>query len=206
MMAMNRTTTPALCDDGENENYPTGVNLMESRTERNRKNALQSTGPKTPGGKAISSHNAVKHGAYSESLTMLLECPEEFEKLNAGMMDSLRPVGPMEAAIVDRMASLWWRAERAKRTANQVLWMAAKARLLDPLPPLDSPILIARATEMAIEADSCRLANAWDIDRQERLLRHEVMLEREFFASVMNWSASNVAVWAILSLCLFLWI
>jgi hypothetical protein len=152
-----------------------------SRSELNRKNALKSTGPKTPSGKAISSKNAVKHGAYSEALTMLLECPEEFGALNAGMMDSLRPVGPMETAIVDRMASLWWRAERAKRTANQDLWMAAKSRLLDPLPPLDSPVLIARATEMAIEADSCRLANAWEIERQERLLRHELMLEREFF-------------------------
>ena len=59
--------------------------MATSKVETNRKNALNSTGPKTLAGKAAVSKNAVKHGAYSEALTMLLEEPESFTTLKAGI-------------------------------------------------------------------------------------------------------------------------
>ena len=65
----------------------------------------RSTGPRTREGKAKVATNAVKHGAYSEALTMLLESPESFATLRAGMVESFRPVGAMEENLVERMAS-----------------------------------------------------------------------------------------------------
>jgi len=149
------------------------------KAESNRVNSLRSTGPKTPAGKLATSRNAVKHGAYSEALTMLLESPESFTDLHAGLVDTFHPAGPMEAGLVDRMASLWWRMERAKVAANQSLWMAAKRNTLD------APLTFGMADElMHLEADECRMSGAWNHETQERLLRHELTLEKSFFRSL----------------------
>jgi len=37
---------------------------------------------------------------------------------------------------------------------------------------------------MALDADECRLAGAWNHETQERLLRHELTLEKSFFRSL----------------------
>jgi len=142
----------------------------------NRQNALRSTGPKTPAGKLATSRNAVKHGAYSEALAMLMEAPEGFTALRSGLVETFHPVGPMEVNLVDRMASLWWRMERAKVAANQSLWMTAKRNTLE------FPLTFGQADElMNLEANECRVSGAWNHDTQERLLRHELTLERSFF-------------------------
>lgn len=150
------------------------------RAESNRRNALRSTGPKTPEGKAKVSRNAVRHGAYSEALTLLLENPEDFHALRAGLVDTLKPVGPMEERLVDRLASLWWRMERTKMAANQALWMAGRANLSDPFPLLSGSLGMMEEA-VALDADECRLSGAWNHEGQERLLRHELTLERSFF-------------------------
>jgi len=148
---------------------------VASKEETNRKNSLRSTGPKTPAGKMAVSRNAVRHGAYSEALTLLLESPEDFQALKTGLVDTLKPVGPMEGRLVERLASLWWRMDRTKTAANQALWMNAKRTTMDPFMDL----LVGET--IALEADECRLSGAWDHETQERLLRHELTLERSFF-------------------------
>jgi hypothetical protein len=154
------------------------------KVESNRKNALRSTGPKTSAGKAVVAKNAVKHGAYSEALTMLLESPESFATLHAGLVETYHPSGPMETGLVDRMASLWWRMERAKVAANQSLWLAAKGRTLDPFPVFQDLSPMVDSEAMVLDADECRLAGAWNHETQERLLRHELTLEKSFFRSL----------------------
>ena len=147
------------------------------KAESNRQNASHSTGPKTPEGKAAVAMNAVKHGAYSEAITMLLENPEDFDTLRAGMELTFQPKGPMEDGLVDRMASLWWRMDRAKVAANQDLLEAAMANLITP-PPRNSD---ANALQLREQKNHCRVNGAWNYDKQERLLRHEMTLERSFF-------------------------
>lgn len=156
---------------------------MAKKAESNRRNALHSTGPKTPAGKAKVSRNAVKHGAYSEALTLLLESPEDFHSLRSGLVDTLKPLGPMEERLVDRLASLWWRMERTKMAANQALWMAGRNNLSDPFPVLSGSLGMMEEA-VALDADECRLSGAWDHDGQERLLRHELTLERSFFRTL----------------------
>jgi hypothetical protein len=147
------------------------------KAESNRRNATHSTGPKTPTGKAAVARNAVKHGAYSEALTMLLEEPEDFTKLRDGMVQTFQPSGPMEVGLVDRMASLWWRMERAKVAANQDLWETAMAKLIsDPPRRADD-----NAVNVQQQKNIYRVNGAWNHDKQDRLLRHEMTLERSFF-------------------------
>jgi len=156
---------------------------MAAKAETNKKNALRSTGPKTPAGKAKVSTNAVKHGAYSEALFMLLEKEEDFQALKGGLVETLQPVGPMETRMVERLASLWWRMERTKTAANQSLWMNARNRLKGSLEYMVEASGIWEEAA-ATDRDECRFPGAWSYDTQERLLRHEMTLERAFFKTL----------------------
>ena len=156
---------------------------MAAKAETNKKNALRSTGPKTPAGKAKVSTNAVKHGAYSEALFMLLEKEEDFQALKAGMEETLKPTGPMETRMVERLASLWWRMERTKTAANQALWMNARSHLKGSLEYMVEASGIWEEAA-ATDRDECRFPGAWSYDTQERLLRHEMTLERAFFKTL----------------------
>ena len=50
----------------------------EKKAEANRRNALKSTGPKTPEGKAAVSLNALRHGLLSQEI--LSSCGEKTRK------------------------------------------------------------------------------------------------------------------------------
>jgi Tfp pilus assembly protein PilN len=107
---------------------------------------------------------------------MLLENPEDFAALRAGMEETFHPVGLMEVGLVDRLASLWWRMERTKVAANQALWESALANLVSPpLPGEESNLILKK------QQNKFRVNGAWDQNKQERLLRHEMTLERSFF-------------------------
>lgn len=66
--------------------------------EANRRNALKSTGPQTPEGKAAVSLNALKHGLFARQVVVrghnLKESREEFESFYRQYYEHLAPVGP----------------------------------------------------------------------------------------------------------------
>ncbi len=92
--------------------------LTERKRAANRLNAQKSTGPRTERGKRRSSLNALKHGVFArsleESMQGLGEDPAEFERLKRDFIVSFQPATPFEAALVDDLASLWWRKARAE--------------------------------------------------------------------------------------------
>lgn len=101
----------------------------ETRREVNRRNALASTGPRSPEGKARSAMNALRHGAYAEAILVPGEAQEDFDRLRAELGATFQPEGPLEGRLVDRIALLWWRLERAKRVERETLEHAlAEAR------------------------------------------------------------------------------
>jgi hypothetical protein len=81
----------------------------------NRQNALKSTGPKTPDGKAAIRLNALRHGLLSEEILLPGEDEEALRELAQGLRAELQPVGELEGLLVDRITSLLWRLRRLGR-------------------------------------------------------------------------------------------
>jgi hypothetical protein len=89
-----------------------------AQIQANRSNAQKSTGPRTAEGKERASQNAVKHGLLAREAVIVGEDPAEFEMYREGMLQTLDPVGPVEAMLAERVVGLSWRLRRAERLQN----------------------------------------------------------------------------------------
>ncbi|MBW8000605.1 MAG: hypothetical protein FVQ80_01110 [Planctomycetes bacterium] len=114
----------------------------------NRQNAQNSTGPKTPQGKAIVSLNAVKHGLSAQLTLSTLskvegsnvegttqpvlsssrdrdvistESQADFDLYRQNFLDELDPQGPTESMLADRLITLSWRLKRVTKMQNQTI-------------------------------------------------------------------------------------
>lgn len=87
--------------------------------EANRRNALVSTGPITPEGKALVSQNAVKHGIFAKDMIITAgdgkEDLQEYKELLDGLVLSLHPSGQMECLLVEKITADYWRLRRVLR-------------------------------------------------------------------------------------------
>ena len=80
--------------------------------EANRRNALRSTGPKTPEGKAAVRLNSLRHGLWSKSVVLPGEKQEDFDQLCDNLESHWQPQNPAEQAHVEEMASCYWKKIR----------------------------------------------------------------------------------------------
>ena len=92
----------------------------EKQIKANRKNSQKSTGPKTAGGKAAVSQDAVKHGLFADSV-VTGETEAEYEAFQGELLAELAPRGVVELLLAERVVSLWWRLIRAERMQNQAI-------------------------------------------------------------------------------------
>ena len=93
----------------------------EKKVQANQRNAKQSTGPRSKGGKAKASRNALKHGFLSVTIVLPDEKIEEFDALSDGLHRSLCPVGALEEQLVNIVAMELWRLCRVYRVEASIL-------------------------------------------------------------------------------------
>ena len=86
-----------------------------------RKNAKQSTGPRSPEGKARSSQNARKHGLFARDAVLPDENPEDFLQLIADLEQELEAGSPFERRLVHHIACTEWRMRRLVRLETGAL-------------------------------------------------------------------------------------
>lgn len=91
------------------------------RKAANRQNAVLSTGPKTPEGRAASARNALKHGLLSRQLLLEDESAPEFRHFHRRMMQALVPVGALEQMLAERVTAAAWRLRRFELMEARVL-------------------------------------------------------------------------------------
>ena len=87
----------------------------DKQTRANRRNALMSTGPKTPQGKAAARQNALRHGLLSAEMLVPGEDEAALKELSERLRDELRPVGELEGLLVERVMAAAWRVRRLGR-------------------------------------------------------------------------------------------
>ena len=83
----------------------------------NRKNAQNSTGPRTPDGKHTTSKNATKHGLYSRDTVInsvnLKESQDEYDEFLHSLVEELAPQGALQFQLVQDITNCLWRQRRA---------------------------------------------------------------------------------------------
>ena len=84
-----------------------------TRDEANRANALLSTGPRTPEGKATSAQNARTHGLLSRAALLPDDDAATFAAFSEALWIELAPVGAVQEMLTDRIIGQAWRLRRA---------------------------------------------------------------------------------------------
>ena len=85
----------------------------QRQIEANRRNATNSTGPRTTRGKAVVALNAVQHGLLSRQAVIQGESEAELIDLGKRLRGQLAPMGELELLLADRIVSTAWRLRRA---------------------------------------------------------------------------------------------
>jgi hypothetical protein len=83
--------------------------------QANRRNALQSTGPRTEAGKEASRANAVRHGLTAETVIGALEDAEDYKAFEEAITADYDAQSAVERELVLQLASVLWRLRRATR-------------------------------------------------------------------------------------------
>ena len=91
-----------------------------TRTEANRRNALKSTGPRTPRGKAKASLNSMRHGFRSRDALLPGENSRDFFDLLRQLCAEFSPATATQEILLDQMAVAYWKLARLQRIENYV--------------------------------------------------------------------------------------
>lgn len=94
--------------------------------EANRRNAQNSTGPKTEAGKRSSRCNAVRHGLTAETVIGALEDAEDYKAFEAAITADYDAQSAVERELVLRLASILWRLRRATMTETGLFEIQAE--------------------------------------------------------------------------------
>lgn len=94
----------------------------EAKAVVNARNAMRSTGPRSPAGKVRSAANALRHGLTAQTLMVIPgEAAGELQALADRMRATLAPEGELEERLVERVVGLMWRLRRVGRVEGEVL-------------------------------------------------------------------------------------
>jgi hypothetical protein len=165
--------------------------ISEKRLAANRANAQNSTGPRTPEGRAKSSQNAVKHGFRATSFAVVrLEDLDEVENFKADAVHCYRPVNAQELAAIERIAIAQQQMLRGARleagmfTAALDEVMDRSARPVVPMTPDivgDGDIEITRAQNRNLGiAEGFRRMVRQSSDVLSLMLRYQAQSERMY--------------------------
>lgn len=103
--------------------------VTDKQLAANRANALRSTGPRTPAGKAAVRYNALSHGILASAVIPEAlepyESREAFDALHATLCAEFSPANAVERLLVEQIAIAYWRLARLYRSEAGAI---AKAR------------------------------------------------------------------------------
>ena len=101
--------------------------------EANRRNALKSTGPRTPEGKAVVSLNSLRHGLRARTVVLPGENRHEFHRLCDDLEAEWQPQSRTEQFYLEQMAVSQWKLTRMEVGEADIFRQAAGAATQVPL-------------------------------------------------------------------------
>jgi hypothetical protein len=123
--------------------------VSQEQLAANRANAAQSTGPRTPQGKARSAQNGRKHGFTASTFAVVrLEDLDEIAHLRADLIAVYQPVNSQELFAIERLALTQQAILRAARLESGLFTTC----LNEALDPSGNPV-IYMASELSGDGD-----------------------------------------------------
>jgi hypothetical protein len=118
------------------------------KIKANRRNALNSTGPRSELGKRISSKNALTHGLCAKGPVTPWEAMETFNELRAELQAELHPEGSEQLALFEQILTSAWKSRRARWIEHGVT-----TDLLSQDPKRSARARFFQACESVVELD-----------------------------------------------------
>jgi hypothetical protein len=151
----------------------------------NRANAIKSTGPRTPEGKARSSHNARKYRFTASTFAVVrLEDVQEVARLKDDLLALYRPINSQELLALERMALAQHAILRGARLESGLFTICLNEsfdntgqpiRLMNKTVAGDGDIQITQAQNRRLSCQS----NSWSL-----LMRYQAQAERHYRRAV----------------------
>ena len=101
--------------------------------EANRLNALKSTGPKTPEGKAAVRMNALRHGLRARTVVLPGENSDDFHQLCDDLETEWNPQSRTGQFYVEQMAISQWKLTRIELAEKSIVTQEVAAKIQIPL-------------------------------------------------------------------------
>src|SRR5438128_266986 len=101
--------------------------------DANRRNALKSTGPKTPEGKAAVSMNSLRHGLRARTVVLPGENREEFNRLCDDLEREWEPQSRTAKFYLEQMAVSQWKLTRMEVAEAGIFKESLSAKVQLPL-------------------------------------------------------------------------
>lgn len=163
--------------------------VSEKQLAANRANALRSTGPRTPEGKARSLQNARKHGFNASTFGVpSMEDLQEISRLKDDLLAAFSPANAQELFALERMAIAQQALLRAARLESGLFWASTSRSRLNA----DSTRQLSEllGAELACQQGGnfrlaeglhqmSRQSNAWQV-----FLRYQAQAERSYHRAV----------------------
>ena len=140
----------------------------QAQIDANRRNAQQSTGPRTPEGKSIAAMNSCQHGLRSADPVGPGEDPAVYRAFALELIAELNPIGMQQRLIAERLAQMHWKLQRIPAVEGATL-QYGKVRLQEESSRrnLRPPLGITAAQLIAC-----------DMDTMLKLQNYELRLQR----------------------------
>jgi hypothetical protein len=155
----------------------------------NKKNARQSTGPKSHNGLRRVRLNALKHGLSAQTIIIKGESAKDFETLHNNFIEDLAPVDAMEDELVWKITMAVWRLRRVHRI-EAYLFRSELESNVDDVDSIEGTI----ESEVVKPADNIGVSfqNMWcsgfespdSFHAFNQLLRYEAAGDRSFYQAL----------------------
>jgi hypothetical protein len=105
----------------------------EKQIAANRRNALKSSGPRTPRGKAFTRVNALRHGLRATAITPTGESLKELDQIRRRYMLCCQPQAPEQVRLLEQMVNARWRLLYWQKTEARILGESLAAVSLEQI-------------------------------------------------------------------------